>query len=152
MKKSANAIILEDVSVNGNEKLLLSVYIKKQCILEVDSLKSLTGSVSRNDVLEKAIDFYFGYITSQLSQDYLCGAFGSKMEGLINNLGTRISKGNFRTAVEMDMLTRMLATVVQLNKNEYDKLRVKSIHDVKATNGSIDILDAVNESEDEKEN
>ena len=36
----------------------------------------------------------------------------------------------------------------QLNKNNYDKLRVKSIHDVKATNESIDILEAVNELED----
>jgi hypothetical protein len=45
------------------------------------------------------------------------------------------------------MLTRMLATVVQLSKGDYDKLRVKSIHDVKTTNGSIDILEAVNESE-----
>ena len=149
MKKSANAKLLSDDSVSSNEKLKLSLYIKKQSIIEADSLKSLTNCQSRNDVIEKAIDFYFGYVTSQLSQDYLCGVFGTKMEGLVNNLATRISKGNFRTAVESDILTRMLATVVQMNKSEYDRLRVKAIQDVKQTNGSINILEAVEESESE---
>lgn len=149
LKKSANAKLLSDDSVSSNEKLKLSLYIKKQSIIEADSLKSLTNCQSRNDVIEKAIDFYFGYVTSQLSQDYLCGVFGTKMEGLVNNLATRISKGNFRTAVESDILTRMLATVVQMNKSEYDRLRVKAIQDVKQTNGSINILEAVEESESE---
>jgi hypothetical protein len=148
LKKSSNLKLLNDGAVSGNEKLKLSVYVKKQSIIEADALKSLTGSASRNDVIEKAIDFFFGYTTSQISQDYLCSVLGSKMEGLVGTLGTRMSKSNFRSAVEMDMLTRMLATVVQLSKTDYDKLRIKSIHDVKATNGSIDILEAVNEPED----
>jgi hypothetical protein len=142
-----NAQILKDNSVDAGKKFKGTMYVKKTCYLKIDSLMSLTESSSRKDVIEKAIDFYFGFVTSQLSQDFLCGAFGSKMEGLVSSLATRISKGNFRTAVEMDLLTRMLATVVQLNKNDYEKLRVKSIRDVKSTNGSIDILEAVNESE-----
>jgi len=149
MKKSANTKILEDISINGNEKLLLSIYIKKQCILEADSLKSLTGSVSRNDVIEKALDFFFAYTTSQISQDYLCGVFGAKMEGLVGNLASRISKSNFRNAVESDMTNRMLSTVFEIDRNKYDKLRAKAIQDVKRTNGSIDILEAINEAEED---
>ncbi|WP_457945430.1 hypothetical protein [Caproiciproducens sp. LBM24188] len=144
-----NTEIVKDSSIDSDKKFKCTVYLKRGCYAKVDSLINLAGCTSRNDVIEKAVDFYFGYITSQLNQDYLCGAFGSKMEGLVNNLATRISKGNFRTAVEMDMLTRMLATVVQLGKDDYEKLRTKSIHDVKATNGSIDIMQAVNELEDE---
>lgn len=71
------------------------------------------------------------------------------MEGLIGTLATRISKSNFRAVVETDMLTRMLATVVRLGKADYDKLRIKSIREVKQTNGSIDILEAVKDLEDE---
>jgi len=147
MKKSVNTKLLEDVSINSNEKLLLSVYIKKQCIIETDVLKSLTGSASRNDVIEKAIAFFFAYTTSQISQDYLCGVFGAKMEGLVGNLASRISKSNFRNAVESDMTNRMLSTVFEIDRYKYDKLRAKAIHDVKRTNGSIDILEAVKESE-----
>ncbi|MCY1713384.1 hypothetical protein [Caproiciproducens galactitolivorans] len=150
MDNVVNSQRLSDNSIDLNEKLRTSIYLKEDTYLKIDSLIKLKGrNQSRNDVIENAVDFYFGYITSQLNQDYLCGVFGSKMEGLVSNLATRISKGNFRTAVEMDMHTRMMASVIQLNKDEYDKLRIKSIHDVKTTNGSIDILEAANESEDE---
>lgn len=148
MKKSSNLKLLNDNDIGSNEKLKLSIYIKKQSIIEADALKSLTDSQSRNDVIEKALDFYFAYTTSQISQDYLCGVFGSKMEGLVNTLGTRMSRSNFRAAVETDMLTRMLASVFHINKSEYDKLRQKSVQDVKRTNGAIDMMDAISESED----
>lgn len=70
------------------------------------------------------------------------------MEGLIGTLATRFSKSSFRSAVEMDMLTRMVASVLQISKSDYDKLRLKAIRDVKQTNGSIDILEAINEAKD----
>ena len=118
--------------------------------MKIDGLIKLSGAnPSRNDVIEQAIDFFFAYTTSQNSQDYLCGVFGSKMEGLVNTLGTRMSRSNFRSTVEMDMLTRMLAAVLHISKPEYDKLRNKSVQDVKRTNGSIDIMEAISESEDE---
>lgn len=150
MNNVVNSKRLADSTIGASEKLRTSIYLKKETYLKIDSLiKLLESSPSRNDVIEKAIDFYFGYVTSQLSQDYLCSVFGTKMEGLVGNLATRISRGNFRTAVESDIQTRMLATVVQMNKSEYDRLRVKAIQDVKKTNGSINILEAVEESEDD---
>ncbi len=149
MDNVVNSQRLADSNIDSKEKLRTSIYLKKKSYLIIDSLIKLSGGgQSRNDIIEKAIDFFSAYTTSQISQDYLCGVFGSKIEGLVGTLATRISKSNFRAAVETDMLTRMLATVVQLSKSDYDKLHVKSIHDVKQTNGSIDILEAVNESED----
>jgi len=146
---TVNAEKLKDDSISMTNKFQITAYLQKEKIIKIDSLTSLIPDAkSRSDIIEKAIDFFFAFTTSQISQDYLCGVFGSKMEGLVGTLATRISKSNFRAAVETDMLTRMLATVVQLSKSDYDKLRVKSIHDVKSTNGSIDILGAVNESED----
>lgn len=146
---TANANKLKDNSILMSDKLQIAAYLQKEKIIKLDTLISYTPDAkSRSDILEKAIDFFFAFTMNQLSQEYLCGVFGTKMEGLVNNLGTRISRGNFRTAVEMDMHTRMLASVVNLSKSDYDKMRIKSIKEVKQTNGSIDIMDAVNEAED----
>ncbi|HEX2985619.1 MAG TPA: hypothetical protein VHO71_02275 [Caproiciproducens sp.] len=54
------------------------------------------------------------------------------MEGLIGSPTARMFRSNFCTAVELDMLTRMLASEIRLEKGAYDKLRVKSIHNVKS--------------------
>ena len=152
MDSVVNAKKLADNDIDSDKKLRASVYLKKETYLKIDSLIKLSGSdPSRNDILEKSVDFYFGFITSQISQEYLCDVFGSKIEGLVNSLGTRVSRGNFRTAVEMNMLTRLLATEVQVNRTEYDKLRVKSVQDVKKTNGSIDFMDALNENDEQRD-
>ena len=149
---TANANKLKDDSVLMSDKLQIAAYLQKEKIIKLDTLISyIPDAKSRSDILEKAIDFFFAYTMNQLNEDYLCGVIGAKLEGLINNLGTRISRGNFRTAVEMDMHTRILATVVRLGKTDYDKLRMKSIKEVKQTNGSIDIMEAVNESEENNE-
>lgn len=149
MPNLANPQTLSDPNIGTSEKLRSSVYLKKETFVKADSLIQLTGgNQSRNDVIEKAMDFYFAYVTGQMNQDYLCGVFGGKMEGLIGTLATRFSKSSFRNAVELDMLTRMVASVLQIPKSDYDKLRVKAIRDVKQTNGSIDIMEAINESED----
>ncbi len=104
MDSVVNPQRLSDSNVDASEKLRTSVYLKKDAYLKIDGLIKLSGAnPSRNDVIEQAIDFFFAYTTSQNSQDYLCGVFGSKMEGLVNTLGTRMSRSNFRSAVEMDM-------------------------------------------------
>lgn len=148
MVNLANPKTLSDPNIGASEKLRSSVYLKKETFVKADSLIQLTGgNQSRNDVIEKAMDFYFAYVTGQMSQDYLCGVFGGKMEGLIGTLASRFSKSSFRSAVEMEMLTRLVASVLQISQPQYDKLRVKAIRDVKQTNGSIDILEAINEVE-----
>lgn len=143
---TVNASKLKDNSISMTDKLQVTAYLQKEKIIKLDSLISLTGNKSRSDVFEKAIDFYFGFISSQLSQEFLCSTLGSKMEGLVGTLGTRIARGNFRAAVETDMLTRMLASVVHVSGPEYNKLRRKSIDEVKRTNGAIDILKAVEDA------
>ena len=146
MSNIANPQRLSDSSIENYEKLRTSVYLKKDAFLKIDSLIKLTQSQSRNDVIEKAVAFYFGFISSQLSQEFLCSTLGSKMEGLVGTLGTRIARGDFRSAVETDMLTRMLASVVHVSGQEYNKLRRKSIDEVNRTNGAVDILKAVEDA------
>lgn len=143
MPNTVNAERLSDNTIEPSAKLRACVYLKKQTFLKSDSLIKLANCQSRNDVIEKAVDFYFGYITSQLSQEYLCSVLGQKMEGLIGTLGTRISRGNFRYAVELEMLMRMLASVLRISGDDYGKLRKKAIDEVKRTNGNIDILKTI---------
>ena len=147
---TVNAEKLKDGSISMTDKFQITAYLQKEKIIKVDSLISLIPDTkSRSNVIEKAIDFFFAYTTSQISQDYLCGVFGAKMEGLVGNLASRISKSNFRNAVESDMTNRMLSTVFEIDRNKYDKLRAKAIQDVKRTNGAIDILEANNEMEED---
>ena len=142
MQEVFNNKKLRDDGINQTQKFKSTIYVKKGTYAKAESLISLTNSQSRNDVIEKAIDWYYGFISGDISQDYLCGVFGSKVEGVVGNMSNRIARLEFKNAVEMNMLARMLATQFELSKDGYERMRKKSVDEVKRTNGTIDILSA----------
>ena len=117
-------------SVNKQQ---ISVQLTLSTINKIESLKKLDdGKTSRNKIIESAVDFYFGYKTSEITQDYLCSIVGQKIEGMINNASNRTSKLQFKEAVEINVLTRIVASMMELDKDSYDKMRRKAVEDVKA--------------------
>lgn len=63
-------------SVNKQQ---ISVQLPLSTINKIESLKKLDdGKTSRNKIIESAVDFYFGYKTSEITQDYLCSIVGQK--------------------------------------------------------------------------
>lgn len=127
-------------SVNKQQ---ISVQLPLSTINKIESLKKLDDSkTSRNKIIESAVDFYFGYKTSEIAQDYLCSIVGQKIEGMINNASNRTSKLQFKEAVEINVLTRIVASMMELDKDSYDKMRRKAVEDVKASKGIISAYEA----------
>ena len=50
----------------------------------------------------------------------------------------------FKLAVEVDMMMHVLASGMEIDPAVLDKLRVRCVHEVKATNGGVSFKDAVN--------
>ena len=64
------------------------------------------------------------------------------IEGMINNASNRTSKFQFKEAVEINVLTRIVASMMELDKDSYDKMRRKAVEDVKASKGIISAYEA----------
>lgn len=124
-------------------KTQISVLLPDSALKKLESLQSLeNASLSRNQIIEQAIDFYFGYKTSELNQDYLCSVIGQKIEGMLNNVTDRTARLQFKEAVEMNLLTRLIASQFDIDKMTYEKMRKTAVDDVKSTKGIINIYDA----------
>ena len=61
---------------------------------------------------------------------------------MINNASNRSSKLQFKEAVEINVLTRIVASMMELDKDSYDKMRRKAVEDVKASKGIISAYEA----------
>lgn len=142
MQEILNKSRLNDASIKLHTKLKTSVYLQKQTYKKIDSICTMEELNSRNEVIEKAIDFYFAYVNSELSQDFLCGVYGRKIDGAIGTLANRISRLQFKQSVELDMITRLLSSNLEISKEKYERLRKTSVDSVKKNNGSINIYDA----------
>ncbi len=108
-------------------------------------LLNLSPTLGRSAAIEKAIDFYFAYLTGQLSMDYVCGVYGKQMDAIVNSAASRLSSLLFKQAVEINLLTRIAALDYDVSKDEYDKMRSKAVEAVKRSNGRIALLDTINE-------
>lgn len=124
-------------------KTQISVLLPDSTLKKLESLQSLeNASLSRNQIIEQAIDFYYGYKTSELNQDYLCSVIGQKIEGMLNNVTDRTARLIFKESVEMNLLTRLIASQFDIDKMTYEKMRKTAVDDVKSTKGIINIYDA----------
>lgn len=103
----------------------------------------------QSETIEEAIKFYFGYLSGQLSMDYVCGVYGKQVEASVTRAADRITSQLFKQAVELNMLTRIAAADYDLSKDEYDKMRSKAVTAVKQSAGRITLFDTVQDSNDD---
>lgn len=118
----------------------------------LDSIMILTDrnpNREQSSVIDEAIKFYFGYLSGQLSMDYVCGVYGKQVEASVTRAADRITSQLFKQAVELNMLTRIAAADYDLSKDEYDKMRSKAVTAVKQSAGRITLFDTVQDSNDD---
>ncbi len=144
MAEYLNRDKLVDKTVSQYQKLKTTMVLPKATYKKLDVICKMIESTSRNTALERAITFYFSYLTNSLNQEYLCDIYGGKISSELKQLSDRIAKMQFKSAVEMDMLTRLVANDLQMSKETYDKLRKTAVDSVKQSHGSISILEAIN--------
>ena len=137
-----NDKILEDNEIPEDKKFKSTIYISKDLYKKMKGIAISTNTISRNRVIEDAINFYYGYVAENQNQDYLCSTFGNKLDAIVKRSDDRTSRILYKMAVELSMLTRICATDKILTKETYDRMRKNAAQDVKTTNGILDIFTA----------
>lgn len=106
---------------------------------------------SRNDFIEKAINFYVGFLNTQENIEFINEVIDYTITSKLNLFEESISSLLFKLTVEIDMLMNILAANFDIDEETLKRLREKSINDVKETTGLLDIEKIFNmykESED----
>lgn len=92
---------------------------------------------SRSEYIEKAIQFYTGYISQKDSSQFLSRSLVSTMRGMLDDSENRMATLLFKQAVEMGMLMNVLAAMTDVDDETLRKLRYKCVEDAKRSNGCI---------------
>ena len=130
---------------------------KFTCRLTSDTAKMLeeihliADVPTKNNAVNEAIKFYYGYLTGSISQDYLCGTLGVKLEAIQNRGNDRIARLLYKLTTELNLNTKMIAADKQIPKDEYDRMRRKAMQEINGTRGIINLYDAGLDESIEKE-
>ena len=124
---------------NNKITIRLSDETLKKCNEGMD----ITNCKVRNEFIEKAIEFYSGYVSAEVHSEFLSDTVTDSMEGIIKALENRFGKLLFKIAVEMAKLEQMLASINEMDDETIERLHKRCVDEVRKINGVIKMEDAV---------
>ena len=114
-----------------------TVWLSDAAWAEVEDHYHADNCSTKNEYIEKAIQFYSGYLNSERAGDYLPRVLADVLEGKLDALGGRIGRQVFKLAVEESIMANLLAYDLNVDLDTLKKLRVRCVRDVKEINGGI---------------
>ena len=110
---------------------------------QVESRYQRDNCSTRNEFIEKAVQFYSGYLDTESADAYLPKVLADILEGKLGALGKRIGHLLFKLSVDQNLMGNVLAAGIDIDPDELRKARVRCVKEVKETNGEINFEDAV---------
>ena len=129
--------------MSGNaDKSKFSVRIDTELVTLADAYVKDGTVQSRTELIEDALRFYLGFLTSQKAEDYLLQAISSVMLGTVQDSENRLARMDFKIAVELAKLSQVIPYSHDIDEVALKKLHAKCVEEVKRINGTIDFESA----------
>ena len=122
-----------------------SFMIEQEVMDKVENLYKNSGSRNKSEFVEKAIEFYSGYVTSKNYKEYFPQVVLSTFQGTLDSFEKRMARLLFKIAVEISVNNRITAATVDVTELNLQRLRARCVDDVKHINGSVSFPQAVDE-------
>ena len=92
----------------ANKKIKFPLWLMPDTKATVERLYRQDGCSSQSEFIEKAIQFYCGYLQSEYAGDFLPKILGETLEAILSMFGDRIGKlllGSSQTTLKVDDLS-----------------------------------------------
>ena len=103
-----------------------SIWLSVSAWANVENHYQADNCSTKNEYIEKAIQFYSGYLDTQHAEAYLPRVLSDVLEGKLG-----------------DIVANLAAAFFHVDEDKLQKLRVRSVKNVRETNGEIDFQDAL---------
>lgn len=114
-----------------------TVWLPNDAWSKVEGHYQTDNCSTKNEYIEKAINFYTGYLDAQNASSYLPKLLSEILEAKLGMLGDRIGRLLFKLTVEESMVMHIIACDTDIDVPTLDKLRGRCVNDAKRTNGTI---------------
>ena len=131
------------IYMNGtDEKIRFALYTNRSVMSLVDKYYEDDNCKSKSEFIERAIQFYSGYLASNQNSQYLSTILTSTLKSIIKESDNRMGRLIFKLAVELAITMNLIAARQDVDKEVLSALRGECIKEVKKINGSISFDDA----------
>ena len=124
-----------------DEKQRYGLWASEETMRIADENYRYDNCKCRSDFIEKAVRFYAGYLHTKRAADFLPRVLTDVLTGAVSVLCDRIGKLLFKLAVESNIGNHILAADTDMDVETYERLRNRSVREVKQTHGEISFKD-----------
>jgi len=133
-------------------KIRVPLWIYPSTDGEIESTYESDNCKSKSEFIEKAIQFYLGYLKQERNVNYLSPLITSQMDATIAGMEQRLSRNLFKIAVELGKLSHMIAVDNNVDESTLRELHAMCVDEVRHINGCIDFDSAVRFQNDREDN
>ena len=129
--------------MSGNaDKTKFSIRVDTELLKLADHYIADSTVQNRTELIEDALRFYLGFLTSRKAEDYLLQSLSSVMTSTVRDSANRIARMDFKLAVELSKLAHVIAYTHEVDGEALRKLHLKCLEEVKRINGAVDFESA----------
>ena len=129
--------------MSGNaDKTKFSIRVDTELLKLADHYIADSTVQNRTELIEDALRFYLGFLTSRKAEDYLLQSLSSVMTSTGRDSENRIARMDFKLAVELSKLAHVIAYTHEVDGEALRKLHLKCLEEVKRINGAVDFESA----------
>lgn len=129
------------MSKNKEEKYTLTIRMDDEIKQEIQERMDDAHVRSLNAFVLKAIEFYLGYLRQGKNLNYISPILASAVKGEMKNIEHNLSEIIFKAAVQLSMLTQIVADEKEFYPEYLDELQKWCAEKVASTNGIISLED-----------
>lgn len=121
--------------VKGKQKvtIFLTPFMKKK----IEENYRADNCRSQSEFVEKAVDFYLGYLNTKNASAFLPEVLTTILIGIMDDFAQRIGRQLYKVAVEQNLCNHILISDTDMDQRTYQLMRGRSVREVDSTNGRI---------------
>lgn len=124
-------------------KKKFALWMYPDTLEKVEKIYQRDNCDSRSEFIEKAVNFYIGYLTSEDKGGYLPSVVTSTLKAIVAESDNRTSRMLFKIAVELAVLQNVVAATNEIDEVALNRLHGECAKEVKRLNGSLSFADAI---------
>lgn len=142
-KNSSTKEKSEESCISFANKIKFPLWLLPATMESVDELYTDDNCKSKSEFIEKAINFYIGFLKSEDNVNYLSPRITSSVDAVVHGAEQRINRNLFKIAVELGKLAHTLAAANDVDEDTLHDLHLMCVDEVRHINGVINFESAV---------
>lgn len=121
--------------VKGKQKV--TIFLTPSMKKKIEENYRADNCRSQSEFVEKAVDFYLGYLNTKNASAFLPEVLTTILIGIMDDFAQRIGRQLYKLSVEQNLCNHILTADTDMDQRTYQLMRGRSVREVDSTNGRI---------------